>query len=726
MELETKTGTGTGTGSGSGSSRQLDRRAFLRGAALAGATGAVGAVGAAGIVGATGATGVFGTTGTVGAPGVAYAEVAEVGGTSVEALAAAQAPVTEELPFPGDAPAPQDTAYACDVLVIGCGWAGIHAAVTAARAGKSVIVVDKGRPGYSGLSPFSQGCTYYDPDYDDLDAVLKTLPVTSEYLANVDAFAHTLSLSKEAYDQNYEFGFTGGYLYAPAAGYTEFSQDKEYFQANLANERHHKWMEVLAAEGVGVVEGAMVTRLLTGADGGVCGAVGLHVKSGTALTFAAKAVALCAGSGTYKAAGFVLGGDTFDGAYMAYELGCPIVGMEFEDFHETCSAAPGDYHFGNTWDYVEPYTPYDTYATAPSDDAEISEYAAGKIKYMSVSRANQALQGLAATDGTGVSSRTTNGSANPDDPRCAYCLSFGDQGKNRKADSYGAAPGMPLHMASGVYCGWDDRSGATPVPGLFVAGDGEYGDMAEGVIYPFVGSTSTNCSVQGNVAGTSAAAYCDALDAAGSEGSAESGAAGAASGFGAASGLPDPSGLPSDQVQAAIDEIFAPRQLSKGWDPNYVVDRLVSVMSVPEVQLAKDATSLKAALAQVEVLRDSYVPKMMGYCGHDLRTVLEAKHKVLSAEMKLRASLAREESRGTHYRSDFPYRDDENFLCHFTLRKAEDGSMTVERVEVPDSWKGDLSLDYATRYPARFPGEADALGLVEEQTATSGTWEHKA
>ena len=149
-------------------------------------------------------------------------------------------------------------------------------------------------------------------------------------------------------------------------------------------------------------------------------------------------------------------------------------------------------------------------------------------------------------------------------------------------------------------------------------------------------------------------------------------------------------------------------------------------MSVPEVQLAKDAASLQAALVQVENLRDAYLPKMMGYCGHDLRMALEARHKVLSAEMKLRASLAREESRGTHYRSDFPYRDDANFLCHLTVRKAQDGSMVVERVEVPDSWKGDLSLDYATRYPGRFPGEAEALGLPTEEAATSGTWEHKS
>lgn len=656
---------------------ELSRRSFLRGAASGGAA----------------------TFGLAGAATAALAEVAQVGGTSADSLAQSVSPVTEELPFPGDAPAPEVTEYVCDVLVVGCGWAGIHAAVTAARAGMDVLVVDKGRPGYSGLSPFSQGCTYYDPDYDNLEAVLNALPITADYLANVDAFEHTLMLSKQAYDQNYEFGFTGGYLYAPAAGYTDVSQDKEYFQQNLTEERHHKWMEVLAAEGVRVVEGTMVTRLLTAGDGRVCGAVGLHVKSATALTFSAKAVALCAGSGTYKASGFVLGGDTFDGACMAYDLGCPIIGMEFEDFHETCSAAPGDYHYGNTWDYVEPYTPYDTYATVPTDAEGVAEYAAGKIKFMSVSRANQALQGLAAQDGATLSSRTTNGSANLEDPRCAYCLSFGDQGKNRTQDSYGAAPGMPLHMASGVYCGWDDRQGATPVPGLYVAGDGEYGDMAEGVIYPFVGSTSTNCSVQGNVAGEAAAAYAAGIEL---------------------------SGLPADQLQAAMDEIYAPRSLTKGWDPNYVCDRLLAVMSAPEVQLAKDEASLTAALAQVERLRDVYVPKMMGYCGHDLRAVLETKHKVLSAEMKLRASLMRQESRGTHYRSDFPYRDDANFLCHLVVRKTEDGSMAVERVEVPDSWKGDLTQDYATRYPGRFPGEAEAMGLSAEEAQTSGAWEHKA
>ena len=506
---------------------ELNRRGFIKGAALGGATA------------------IAGTS-------VALADVAQVGGVTAEQLGG-EGPVVEELAFPGDTPAPETTAYTCDVLVIGCGWAGIHAAVTAARAGKSVVVADKGRPGYSGLSPFSQGCTYYDADYDNLEATLKALPVTADYLANINAFEHTLQHSKEAYEQNYEFGFTGGYLYAPASGYTEYSQDKEYFQANLANERHHKWMEVLEAEGVTVVPNTMITRLITADHGRACGAMGLHYKSATPITFQAKAVALCAGSGTYK--------------------------------------------------------------------------------------------------------------------------------------------------ASGVYCGWDVRDGATPIPGLYVAGDGEFGDMAEGVIYPFIGSTSTNCSVQGNMAGAAAAAYADTVE------------------------IVD---LPADQVEAATSEIFAPRELTKGWDPNYVVDRLLGIMSAPEVQLAKDGVALSAALTQVEYLRDKVVPKMMGYCGHDLRYVLEAKHKVFSAEMKLSASLAREETRGTHYRSDFPFRDDANFLCHLGAHKAEDGSMAISKIEIPDSWKGDLSLDYATRYPGRFPGEAEAMGLEEGDKQTSGAYEHTA
>jgi succinate dehydrogenase/fumarate reductase flavoprotein subunit len=37
-----------------------------------------------------------------------------------------------------------------------------------------------------------------------------------------------------------------------------------------------------------------------------------------------------------------------------------------------------------------------------------------------------------------------------------------------------------------------------------------------------------------------------------------------------------------------------------------------------------------------------------------------------------RSALAREESRGSHYRSDFPYRDDDDFQKHSLVSKDRD------------------------------------------------------
>jgi len=76
--------------------------------------------------------------------------------------------------------------------------------------------------------------------------------------------------------------------------------------------------------------------------------------------------------------------------------------------------------------------------------------------------------------------------------------------------------------------------------------------------------------------------------------------------------------------------------------------------------------------------------------------------------MKLRLSLERKESRGCHYREDYPFRDDENYLCYFVAEKGQDGSMEIRRVEYPDAWKGDRTEPYLERYTSYFPGEKEA------------------
>lgn len=55
-------------------------------------------------------------------------------------------------------------------------------------------------------------------------------------------------------------------------------------------------------------------------------------------------------------------------------------------------------------------------------------------------------------------------------------------------------------------------------------------------------------------------------------------------------------------------------------------------------------------------------------CQHELHNLR------LLGSLVCRSALAREESRGSHYRSDFPYRDDEAFLKHSLIAKNKDVS----------------------------------------------------
>ena len=57
---------------------------------------------------------------------------------------------------------------------------------------------------------------------------------------------------------------------------------------------------------------------------------------------------------------------------------------------------------------------------------------------------------------------------------------------------------------------------------------------------------------------------------------------------------------------------------------------------------------------------------------------------VLSAEMTLRASLLREETRQSiFYREDFPSPDDENWLKWIVVRKGRGGEMELSTEEIP-------------------------------------------
>ncbi len=109
-------------------------------------------------------------------------------------------------------------------------------------------------------------------------------------------------------------------------------------------------------------------------------------------------------------------------------------------------------------------------------------------------------------------------------------------------------------------------------------------------------------------------------------------------------------------------------------------------------------------LTIAEFINGHLVPKLLANDAHEWRLCHETRNMALGAEMKLRASLYRTESRGDHFREDFPRRDDPEWLAWVKI-KDERASMTLYKEPVPKEWWPDLTKPYEERYPAVLPME---------------------
>ncbi|MFT7002857.1 MAG: succinate dehydrogenase/fumarate reductase flavoprotein subunit, partial [Sulfurimonas sp.] len=75
----------------------------------------------------------------------------------------------------------------------------------------------------------------------------------------------------------------------------------------------------------------------------------------------------------------------------------------------------------------------------------------------------------------------------------------------------------------------------------------------------------------------------------------------------------------------------------------------------------------------------SHLPHIKASDMHELRLAHETINMVISAEMKLKASLMRKESRCRHYRLDYPKMDNENWQAWINIYKDEDAKMAFEK-----------------------------------------------
>jgi fumarate reductase flavoprotein subunit len=126
----------------------------------------------------------------------------------------------------------------------------------------------------------------------------------------------------------------------------------------------------------------------------------------------------------------------------------------------------------------------------------------------------------------------------------------------------------------------------------------------------------------------------------------------------------------------------------------------------------REETGLEAAAAKLRELQERRERIVLDDHSHTFNTELTAALELGSmldvAETILQCALLRTESRGAHQRTDFPARDDVNFLAHSLVFRNADGTSRVEHLPVR-----------ITRWP---PGEriygAQPQEAVPRQTPT--------
>jgi succinate dehydrogenase/fumarate reductase flavoprotein subunit len=221
-----------------------------------------------------------------------------------------------------------------------------------------------------------------------------------------------------------------------------------------------------------------------------------------------------------------------------------------------------------------------------------------------------------------------------------------------------------------------DGSCASSLPGLYAAGN-SCGTMASGAMYASMGFSLNHAAVTGARSGIGAAEY--------------------ASKSGRVS-------LNEAVLSSARQAICEPVVRKGGFSPGWLTQVLQGI-TVPYFILSiKHEERLRAALTIVEFLESHIVPKIVATGSHEWRMAHETRNMILIAEMRLRASLFRTESRGNHFREDYPQRDDPTWLAWVKL-KEEQGRMKLWKEPIPRQWWPDLSKPLEVNYPRILPME---------------------
>jgi fumarate reductase (CoM/CoB) subunit A len=135
--------------------------------------------------------------------------------------------------------------------------------------------------------------------------------------------------------------------------------------------------------------------------------------------------------------------------------------------------------------------------------------------------------------------------------------------------------------------------------------------------------------------------------------------------------------LPKGRHARTKLETILARSPNEAGNPQAIKTRIKSIMW-QEVSLLRQEEGLRRALSEIQKIGDEALPYLFAQTSRELREAVEARNMVLVAEMVTRSALMRRESRGGHYRLDYPYRDDRDWLVNLFIREKA-GRMALKR-----------------------------------------------
>jgi len=575
-----------------------------------------------------------------------------------------------------------DRTFATDVLIVGGGGAALRAAVAAGQAGARVTVVLKGERGRSGatVSPNSGGvawqaadrCSRSDdgPEQHFRNIVDAGLGMADPRLARILAY-EILERTEELEDWGMRFIPDPEGKKPHYTGYSCFGDRPRAH--GIRNSGHgHAGDIVVALVGqlgkypVETRENVFVADLLV-KDGACVGALALG-PDGEVIACRAGAVVLGAGGARQL---FPHEKDrkpidtTGDGYALALRAGAELTNMEFtqymlhpiQPFPVKC---PGLFWMlfprlknRNGEDALAPYFPdgVDPEQVMRERTLHFPFSCRDVSGWLDIAVATEIREGRGSEQGglfldfSAVDLSRFEPSRPqhmPDDP-----------------DQPIELPGEPVQVRSAAHAVNGgiriDEGAASTLPGLFAAGEvaaGPHGADRLG------GGMVTNCQVFGERAGRFAGEY--ALGA----------------------GRPE---LTPEVLEAPLARLH---QYGNG-DAEAVLETLQQATGA-NLMVTRNEARLLDLIAAIEELRNERLPQVAGPDAQHLRRALEVDNMLLTGELMARAALMRRESRGSHFREDYPQQDDDNWLVNILFRR-EGGELKQETgrpwAEERNSWR---------------------------------------